>query len=429
MRRRMKKMSKTIENFRHLNVTNRFLFTVIKLTVAKAKDLVLLLALLFLSCSNVITGMFTNENCYIIDLDVEKEISILYSSIFKNVKTIILETDNDCLLGLITELQVFDGCIYVLDAYIAKSLFVFDMEGRFLHKIGSLGQGPGEYLKVSDFTIDIENRFIFLLDYGKFVHKYHLDGTFINTINLQIERANTHFIQFYNNRLYASFYAWDTTPDDYMIMEIDPMNGKTITQSLPIKYNKEWAESVFTGHSFFMSRLSSPPRYTQLFMNFVVSIGEEITPYIELKSDYLVTNKDLENLSIGMFGDKLSSLQGKSKIWDVHCFVENEDFILLKYVFGYIDRYIAIFDKKTNTTKITKKLKNDLILIQDNDFLYSNGNFRFSDINGVYEIILRPEILIKHDQENNLVPDLDQIDRLKMLDEDSNPIIFYYEFK
>jgi hypothetical protein len=102
-------------------------------------------SLFLFACSNQQTELRSDEVCYTIDLDGKKETSIPFSSIFKNVQTIILEAGKDCLIGSLDELQIFDGRIYILDKHIAKSLFVFDMEGRFIRKIGSLGRGPGEF--------------------------------------------------------------------------------------------------------------------------------------------------------------------------------------------------------------------------------------------------------------------------------------------
>jgi hypothetical protein len=69
---------------------------------------------------------------------------------------VISGTNEDCMIGMIHELQVFDGCIYILDRAITKSLFVFDMEGRFIKKIGCFGNGPGEFIQPVDITLDTE---------------------------------------------------------------------------------------------------------------------------------------------------------------------------------------------------------------------------------------------------------------------------------
>ena len=397
----------------------------------------LLIVFLFFSCSKRQTGFLPVGADYTIDLDGDKESSMPYSSIFKKAQTIILETGKDCMIGNINELQVFDGSIYILDSHVAKTVFVFDREGRFIRKIGSLGSGPGEYIRVSDFTLDTEHRFIFLCDDANRIHKYQLDGTYIHSITLPISKATTCFIQYYKGILYASILAWEPAEDDYMLLGIDPNNGKILSRSLPLKYNKGWAQLFFTGHSFFLSRLNSPPRYAQLFMDEVVSIGEDISPYIQLKSKNLVTEKDVEKLQ--EFWDKdfrevMNYFRGK--IWDVQSFVENDDFILFNYNYaGSMGYFTVLFHKETRTVKLAKKLSNDLVLRQGDDANSSMsavfGKFSFSDTQGAYEVV-SPRIFYKFLESlrnNECVPDLDKLDQLMQLNEESNPVIFYYEFK
>jgi len=384
----------------------------------------LLIVFLFFSCSKRQTGFLPVGADYTIDLDGDKESSMPYSSIFKKAQTIILESGENCMIGRITELQVFDDCIYILDGRFAKSMFVFDREGKFLRKIGSIGAGPGEYVKVQDFTIDTGNRLIFLLDEGNRVHKYQLDGTYVHSFTIQMPRSNTYFIQFYDGSLYSSIISWDPGPDDYMLFEIDPDNGKILSKSLPVKYNKGWVRQSFTGHSFFMLRLNSPPRYAQLFMDYIVSIGDSITPYIELKSKNLVREKDLEILQ-----DVMSSFwpfRGSSKIWDVRNFMESNDLITFSYTSGFLDGYTVVFHKETATVKTAKQLSNDLVLKQGNFGRFVS--FEFSDRQGAYETH-GAEYIRKSIKENNVVPGLDKIDQLMQLNEESNPVIFYYEFK
>jgi hypothetical protein len=372
-------------------------------------------------------------DCITINLDGEKEAFIPISSVFKNVQPIILETGKDCLIGNLSELQVFDGHIYVFDKYFAKSLFVFDMEGRFIRKIGNVGKGPGEYIQANDFTLDTENRFIYLSDRGNRVHKYQLDGTYINSITIPIPRSNINFIQYYNGRLYADVFPWEPDMADYMLLETDPDNGKILSRSLPIKYNKGWAELFFMGHSFFMSRLNSPPRYTQLFMDYIVSVDKEITPYIELKSKNLITDNDLKNLPETTYKtnlmEKLEPLQGRSKIFDVHNFVENENVIIFSYQTVIFNYFTVVYSKETGTVRIAEYLCNDLIFKHDKSGLY--GRFIFFDAKGAYEILHTNMIddFQESMRNNELLPGLEKAEQLMELNTESNPVIFYYEFK
>jgi len=398
-------------------------------------NVLLLSGLSACSCSAQQKELSQIESKYTIDLDGKQEAYVPFSAYFKNAKSIILETNKDCLIGVISELQVFDGHIYILDAHIAKSLYVFDLEGRFIRKIGGLGRGPGEYVLLKDFTIDIENRFIYISDQGAFVHKYQLDGTYVHSITVSKPRSNVSFIQSYNGKLYINAITWTPTPDDYMLLEVDPNDGKILSQFLPIKYNKGWGEAYFRGNNF-MSRLNNPPMYTQLFMNYIVAIGEEISPYIELKSKYLATDSDIDNFLRNKKNiQNFDFFNGSTKIWNVHCFVENDDFIIFKCTSGFFDNFSVVFHKETGVVRLAQKLSNDLILrnISDNNSVISamSGRFKFSDRQGSYEVI-PPDIFegLKRSIKNNeIVPDMDKADQLMKLSEESNPIIFFYEFK
>lgn len=373
-----------------------------------------------------------NGAYYTIDLDGKKKTSIPLSSYFKGVRTVILETNEDCLIGFIDEIQVFDKHIYILDSNKSKSLLVFDMEGKFIRKIGGIGNAPGEYIGPSDFTLDTENRIIYICDINNRVHKYRFDGTYLDTITIEKSGFNVIFIQFYNDRLYTNPLWWKKSDDNFMLLEIDPNDGKILSRSLPIKYNKGWNEPLFSMSRFSLSRVNNPPRYNQMFMDYIVSFGEEITPYIKLKSNYLTTEKDIESFRSNDFvGYSSSNIHKCSKLFNVHCFVENEKFILFRYGGLASSAFIVAFNKKTGVAELANDYINDLIYNHNQQTWL--GLFSFSDSSGVYEI-LNTQTNFFNDFKNSIendeiVPDLDKIDQLKKLDSDSNPVIFFYEFK
>lgn len=371
---------------------------------------------------------------YSIDLDGKQETSKTLSTFFKSANPIILETKEECLIGEIIELQVFDGHIYVLDIRAAKSLLVFDMTGRFIRKIGSLGQGPGEYTSISNFTLDTENRFIYLLDHFQRVHKYQLDGTFVSTITPKVQNANIIYIQYHSKRLYMNAIPYNPTLNDYMLLEADPDNGEVLSKSLSFKYNKGWTALILMDHSCFIPRLNGPPLYTQLFMDNIVSIGEDVKPYIELKSKNLVTEKDIKNIRVSenanaMVGEFRAFFQKYPKIFDVHSYVENDEFILFMYQRGLMNREAVIFHKKTELVELGYEFGQNLIYKDGENHFW--GGFAFSDSNGAYEI-LHVELMenfVEEIRNDKIVSDFDKLEQLKQLDDESNPVILFYEFK
>ncbi|MFC0876932.1 6-bladed beta-propeller [Saccharicrinis sp. FJH2] len=112
-----------------------------------------------------------------------------------NIKDIIaLETNKDCLIGIIQKIEVYNDTIFILD-YDNKTLFAFSVfDGSFIFKIRSVGKGPGEYISLYDFIIDEYEHNIKILGRGKIL-TFNLGGKFITEKRLdfaptKIERLN-----------------------------------------------------------------------------------------------------------------------------------------------------------------------------------------------------------------------------------------------
>ena len=225
---------------------------------------------------------------------------------------------------------------------------------------------------------------------------------------------------------------WDKSEDNYLLLEIDTSDGKILNSALPLSYNKGWNELFFDSYSkFFMLRANNPPKFNMMFMDYIVSIGKEITPYIKLKSENLTTEKDIDEFrskeGLRFNPGKIISCK---KNFNVTCYIENANYIMFKYGFSF--QFNAIFDKKTKETKLATYLRNDLIFNQDQKERL--GAFVFSNAEGAYSTLdpQRGNELYEFQStiENNIiVPDLDKLDQLKQLTVDSNPVIFFYEFK
>ena len=80
------------------------------------------------------------------------------SSILKVKKIIPLQTSDSSLVGRVNKIYKSEGCFYVQSGN--KTLTVFNGEGKFLRKIGSLGNGPEEFPDLTDFDVDRQHVYI-----------------------------------------------------------------------------------------------------------------------------------------------------------------------------------------------------------------------------------------------------------------------------
>lgn len=75
-----------------------------------------------------------------------------------------LETVQTNLLGAISQVEIYDDRIFVLDNMMAKRLFVFTQEGKYITQIGDIGGGPGEYAWAFSFILDKKKEELIIVD-------------------------------------------------------------------------------------------------------------------------------------------------------------------------------------------------------------------------------------------------------------------------
>lgn len=69
----------------------------------------------------------------------------LLASNFKNIHMVQLEMKDECMISDVKRIIDTDGQLYVLTS--DNEIFCFDRStGKYLRKIGSTGEGPGEYV-------------------------------------------------------------------------------------------------------------------------------------------------------------------------------------------------------------------------------------------------------------------------------------------
>ncbi len=102
------------------------------------------------------------------------------STIIDTVKFVKLELSEKSIIGNINKVVIYNDLIYILDNQ-TYSIFVFNLEGKFIFKISKVGNGPGEYKRLDFFDIDNKNDQIVLTDLlGYWILRYDLIGNYIS---------------------------------------------------------------------------------------------------------------------------------------------------------------------------------------------------------------------------------------------------------
>jgi hypothetical protein len=161
--------------------------------------------------------------------DISDDLSVPLSNIADSVVKIELETADECLLKDLRQVEIFENYLLVKD--ISPFLFVFDIQGKFIRRIGKEGNGPGEYNYCTKFFPDERDKKIFLktnvgiFSYdieGNFLEKYprkslfnfFYDNIFFYTVDFNFFNENTDFYQDTYFRVYDK--SWNVVDSTQM---------------------------------------------------------------------------------------------------------------------------------------------------------------------------------------------------------------------
>lgn len=109
--------------------------------------------------------------------DVSTVPSLLLSEVAEKLEIVLLEMTDQSMLGEIRRIQVTDHNIWI-DHGREFYIYRFSRSGKFLNKIGSIGQGPGEYTTYSTFLVDEDKKEVYIIANTNGVLAYDFEGNF-----------------------------------------------------------------------------------------------------------------------------------------------------------------------------------------------------------------------------------------------------------
>ena len=149
------------------------------------KSILLLLIIALLGCSsNKKQEAISKSGIPVINLseDVSTVPSLLLSEAAKKLEIVPLEMTDESVLSDITEMQVTDHNIWI-DHGREFYIYRFSRSGKFLNRIGSIGQGPGEYVNYLTFLVDEDKKEVYIFSTNNGVLVYDFEGGFKKQIS------------------------------------------------------------------------------------------------------------------------------------------------------------------------------------------------------------------------------------------------------
>jgi hypothetical protein len=185
-------------------------------------------------------------------LDIQHKIISNYKEVkdssdsvyFKSSTVVRLETTDKCLIKQISKIMFDENRLFIFDKSL-HSVFIFDKDGKFLHTIKKVGQGPGEYTKLNGVSLDVSKKQLILVpELPLKIYYMDYDGNLLREVN----RAENWYssINCSDNNIYATSLLPDSENDFCHIYTIDN-NGK---EKCLFKYPEIFPNAYFAGGSY-----------------------------------------------------------------------------------------------------------------------------------------------------------------------------------
>lgn len=359
--------------------------------------------------------------------------SLIFSDFFKAPKVVLLETKPECVVQNIRSLEIYKEDIYILDDR-ANKLYVFDGNGKFKRTISSPGRGHGEYMKLADFSIDRTKEIIYLLDEATDeILKFSLnDYKFLSSIKAVQNGYLTYCMQEIGGKIYLNRSSV-SEKEKYELREIDERNGKQVGKFLKSDdYNYGWNFPLSLEHSNFYSKNSQSPKYIGLFSNLIMNVTADGVSAAYIVDSRKFVNKDevlkMQKIAEGKL-EKIdfSGIYSQKRIHQISRFIESPSKVFFQYLEGDERNYL-VYDKASGKTKTSSLFMDDYV--SDKNMIPMD--FCYSDEQGVVALLkpcFMPHFIKYIINGGKMRTHLDNYSRLIKLNKDSNPVLFFHEYK
>ena len=220
------------------------------------------------------------------------------STLIEACRYIPLETTDESVIGSVNRIIPVQDGFFIFDA--SKRVSFFDAEGRFVRRIASKGQGPGEYIDLFGFDLSEEERLLYLFDTSRQILVYTFDNTFVRSIRLDVlyisfMKTSWGYIAYKSPIMQSRFNAEKYEKEMPVLVSLDE-DGKVLnvlqygnfnsTQNLPMIIH-----AMFKKHN---GQYYYYPEFQDTIYS--VQVDKIVPEYILSKGRYRITMDDIETL-------------------------------------------------------------------------------------------------------------------------------------
>lgn len=318
----------------------------------------------------------------------EKDVAVndtLIQNIIDTLSIIPLEETPECLLGNIKKVQKANNEFFVMaeGSNRLSAIYRFSSDGKFLNRIGRLGNARNEYLKIGSFFVLNEKVYIADLNKNKILI-YNIDGEFIDSNESNENIKFLHDMQAIDNDMALFSYNINFSDNDALFEVVD-LNSFKVLKTITTTYKADGSfpyslkEFAYDGENILLSLPFDNNVYKMNKRNFTIEKVMSLGLWGDIPSfntnDFEEMQETMEeagtSLLYGLFvsGNKilLNSIQG-SILWHKDSgkglYLENEidlnkmkrfPFLPLSVCYSDIEGFYSVFSADSFTSIVQEK--------------------------------------------------------------------------
>ena len=378
-----------------------------------------------LSCNKKKNEIGMNEKNFnlapiIVDISMNSKGVLVFDSLIELKSIVKLETTNENLVGSISNLLFTKNRIIAVDREVSKSITVYDSSGKFLNKVGALGQGPEEYIYMWQASL-VDSTCVSIMDMQAQKRKvFDLNGKYISSLDIPYWSSYHEFFEDMSSVCFAARGISEVgKKGELPTLVICNLNKDIIFKGFPSEETDHFRITTFDPLKRIGNKIFLNLPYTDTIFQ-VKPDGIIPYYYLNIEGKTKIELKDKENEDL--FDQKINSMPAHF----TGDFVELDDYAVF-YIREPEAKWprFAIYSKQQKKTYYCSGRYYDARLrffIEDR--FYYQGNTLVTPVNASTLLMFKDEL---YRFCNGKKKEIDEL--LSDLTEDSNPVLFFYNIK
>ncbi len=280
------------------------------------------------------------------------------SQVFADIRYVPLETKDSLLIDRITKVIHRDSYVYVADR---ANVYRFSMTGVLSGQINKQGQGPDEYVSVTDFEVAEDGSIWILNRNNKRLLHYSWENELLETVDMTFWPKNIYLYDCDRMFVYIGNEIDEGNTDQLKLIDL---KTKTVEQGfLPIDEKKAKYLHVSTANHFSQSHDGKKLYFFDVFTDSIYDLsGKGIHPMAQLDLNGKNIPPSFFDGSYDNIAVFFQSLFQYDYAYAGGFFLDNRNTYLLSYLYQK-KQCFAVVDKATNRSVLEfRQLRDDVNL-------------------------------------------------------------------